>query len=289
MEINMNEQDVQKYLLCHVLIDGMPTIDEIKRIKIKYADSVISGVWLEHENYYFKDGIYHVYQNRLDISHLGIYIALRKKCPNDLFLQSLFQQQVNLVESAIRSYRRYREAITEQSMLINNIFAPQRIMDIDKFLKAAKKYKPHFVRGELILEFRKVKFGNETEGYIKARKVLVGMDSNFEILSLEFHYPNGLKLKTSSVDGLHIPIHPHIDVPNICYGNRDIDATGYIKHQEYDFFLILLKETLNNYNHESPYYSLTTIRSYIAAGLKVFKRMPKDASAYEITQALRQT
>ncbi len=186
--------------------------------------------------------------------------------PNfDINVASLKNYVINLGNtlSNIRSdeaiIRQYADRIiarrsTLQEPVLFNMSDPVVV-----FTKACKKLgikysydgKHHFL-------FKNIKLGNDIEGFIHYK-------------AIEMVYNNGLYLddvvfsfnKFSYRKSWGIPIigymHPHINDSQICFGNRDSDAMLYRKTGAYEFFALLLKESINNYNPGSPYEKVTTI------------------------------
>lgn len=106
--------------------------------------------------------------------------------------------------------------------------------------------------------FKNITIGNDTEGYLKYKTVTVITNDDFVIKEIIYGF-NGFSFSTSWGFSLIGHLHPHINVTNICYGNRSGDHTLYKTTGAYDFLLLLIKESLETYDSHSPYEHLGNI------------------------------
>ena len=150
-------------------------------------------------------------------------------------------------------------------------------MDSVMFSKACKKYKVGYKRvGELNeLTFKKVKIGNDVEGYINYQFVKLYFSNTFQINRAVYGF-NKFIYDTSWGILTNNAFHPHISSsPRICFGNRDSDWTTYKQVHNYNFLVSLLNETVRGYHSGSPYVNVTTL----ATTLEVLKKKIAEITA----------
>jgi len=113
----------------------------------------------------------------------------------------------------------------------------------------------------IIIEFGKVTIGNDIEGYIKYKNIILTFDDNFTLKRSQFFFTNW---EYDSDLGLDWSLHPHIK-DYICYGNRKEDFVIYQSTKNFAFLLDLIKESVNSYYPDQPFISVKKLASRLRA------------------------
>jgi hypothetical protein len=169
------------------------------------------------------------------------------------------------ISSDEESIRAYSDRITvRRNQLYNtpkfNMTDPTAILP-KACRKLGIKYK--FIDHEHHFLFKDVKSGNDVEGYIKYRSIDIICREDLRITEVMYNF-NNFSYKSSWRLGLVGHLHPHISVGHdsvttICFGNRDSDAKLYKSSGAYEFFALLLKESVYNYDPSNPYEKVSSI------------------------------
>jgi len=154
--------------------------------------------------------------------------------------------------------------------LYNNRQKEFRYIDIKELEKACKKYKVSYARIEDTneLTFKKVRIGNENEGWINYKFIKLYLDDSLRLKRAvlgfnKFIYDSEWHLLTDT------SFHPHINNRGkACFGNRDEDYSIYSSNYHYNFLVELLNETVRSYHPDNPYVNIVTL----AGSLEVLKK-----------------
>ncbi len=117
--------------------------------------------------------------------------------------------------------------------------------------------------------FKNVKSGNDIEGYIKYRGITIICDEDLKSKDVIYDF-NNFSYRNSWQLSLIGNLHPHIATnANICFGNRGSDAQLYRTSGAYEFYALLLKESVGAYDPQNPYEKISSIIPKILALEKV--------------------
>lgn len=146
-------------------------------------------------------------------------------------------------------------------------FMPFKIFNKQEWILACKKNKVRALENGIGIEIPNVKVGNEIEGYINYKKVVVKLKMNLNPDLVEFHF-SSFHLSSKDIELLgDYALHPHIR-DTFCFGNRNDDYHLYTMGHNYSFLIDLLVESVKSYNPEGPYISI----SQIAYNIGVIKK-----------------
>lgn len=128
--------------------------------------------------------------------------------------------------------------------------------------------------------FKNVKVGNDMEGYIHYKQIDLVLDPfTFSIKDSRFTFKN---FSVKSSEYLPINFHPHI-ASGICFGNMKEEYNRYISNGYYEFALALIKESVYNYNAESPYVNIITLAKTIKSCERLWKIEKTQAENFRLT------
>lgn len=145
-----------------------------------------------------------------------------------------------------------------------------RFIDINELEKACKKYKVNYNRIENVneLTFKKIRIGNDNEGWINYKFIKLYLNDNLRIKRAVFGFNKFIyDTEWQYIRGLCF--HPHINGMGVaCFGNREEDYVIYSKDFHYNFLIELLNETVRSYHPDAPYVNIITL----AGSLEILKK-----------------
>lgn len=215
-------------------------------------------------------------------------------------IAGIVYKHMNIIDSINEQTRRISSNVNEIKYLVQGMsimtFEPKRA---DKFVKSLKrKYNVlGAIEGRNIkLTFKKLKVGNDVEGYINYKRLYVYIDkATLHVVRVVFEFPSGFMFDPHW--GITNPFvyHPHIssDCSSVCYGNQSDNINTYMYSNNIEMFIDTLIEVIRGYNPgsggEGPYQSVTRILQSLGdienlwKGLKDYSN-PEEASKTIITQ-----
>lgn len=151
-------------------------------------------------------------------------------------------------------------------------------LKIKELERACRKYKITYERidEQNKLTFKKIRIGNNNEGWINYKFITLYLNDNLRIKRAVFGFNNKFIYDTDWAILSSTSFHPHIsNSPTACFGNRDEDWTMYTNNYHYNFLVELLNETIRSYHPDSPFVNIITI----ASSLEVMKKKIKSVIA----------
>jgi len=155
------------------------------------------------------------------------------------------------------------------------VYTPFNFAELEKY---CRKYKigyelyniPRKDKAVFGLIFSKVKVGNDIEGYVNYKKIVLRFNLNFELKSSVYYFNNWYFENI----GITFCVHPHI-YDYICYGNRKSDYEVYVNMRNYAFLIDLINETVRSYCADSPFVSVTDLQKKLRI---IHNALPKGYS-----------
>lgn len=162
--------------------------------------------------------------------------------------------------------------------------------DYKELHKYCKKYRIKFTlnesNGEFDMEFNKVCIGNEAEGYINYKKIILTFNSDFNLLNAKYYFNDWYYDRKWF--GFSRTLHPHIS-GSICYGNRTGDMENYINNRNYAFIVDLINTSVRSYYHENPFVSITGISKILLFMKYALPKSGKTSKEFFNTQYMDET
>lgn len=220
---------------------------------------------------------------------------------NDLAI-SLAAQYTDLVDTmhgelddVLMRYEDYSNAISNTFLRIQNGFETIRSLTYKKitvfnekeFIKACRKNKAfaEFTKKTVNVIIPNVKVGNELEGYLHYKKVVVTLEKkSLCVQKIKFYFST---FDISSEEIRHMgntPLHPHI-LGNFCWGNRQTDYELYREAHAYIYLIDVIVESVKSYNPEGPFNSVKQIASNIYEIKKKVDSMRQAGISFESDKA----
>jgi hypothetical protein len=165
--------------------------------------------------------------------------------------------------------------------------------DYKELHKYCKKYRIKFTlnesNGEFDMEFNKVCIGNEAEGYINYKKIILTFNSDFNLLNVKYYFNDWYyDREWREWFGFSRTLHPHIS-GSICYGNRTGDMENYINNKNYAFIVDLINTSVRSYYPENPFISITDISKILLFMKYALPKSGKTSKEFFNTQSVGET
>ena len=211
-----------------------------------------------------------------EFSRIAVFLS-------EFFDHSILANHCEYFRSNQKALRRVAEAIIErkrqESFIRTNIqgiilYEPIDFRELEKY---CRKYKIKFSLNEdktFDFEFRSVKIGNETEGHVNYKIIILTFDEQFNIIRQRYYFKSWYY---DTKWNLKWAMHPHVG-GYICYGNRAEDMDFYIAQHQYAFIVDLIKETVHSYYPEKPFISIQGLSTRL---LRMENALPKAKAALE--------
>ncbi|MFA5772936.1 MAG: hypothetical protein WC974_09425 [Thermoplasmata archaeon] len=226
---------------------------------------------------YHKDGNVFVYINGSDGYEKWLLTVIAIATKDDDVALSTYNKFISNKAELYFSHKeslRYKERYEEN---FHNFLVDGTGLNIFSFKDYLKKLSKLKIPMEVIdiankryikFTFKRVKVGNEIEGYVSYKSIELILDPVSFSLKDSIYTFNNFSVKSSEY--LPISFHPHIST-SICFGNMKDEYSNYIVNGFYDFALALIKESVHNYSSESPYTNIATIAKTVRACERLWK------------------
>ena len=194
-----------------------------------------------------EDGILKIKYSEIEESLLALQIYYYPGIPSIFNIWRERLRQFEVVETQMRESQEQLNNMRIKFPFPREIIKAGRNMGFNTF----------FNGNYVFLEYpHPFKVGNDLEGYIRYRNVLLW----FDYPSLKF---SNSMFRIGKNSWANYGAHPHIDGSSICFGNRDNEAI-HARIFSPEVYFQIVKETLFSYNPHDPYSSISELRKFIS-------------------------